>query len=351
MMQLMNGDLEAGNGTTKSWDTWGEETRITTVPGYGGIGYALKAYSRTHYSHAQAQVINTDSITEEGARLGFWGKIKFETNGVTVPCNTRTWSGEERCADLRTYSNKNGRREYHRVGLVLDNTYEEDDGWYTISGIHRMTEHQVGENVYFKMYLDGSPTSMDIIVDNMEVKELPKQCDAMVVNPSFKDGIKYWSPCDDSKERVDLSLVEGADGVGDYAIAAGNRDHRWRGIMQLLDARCFTPGEEITITAKFKLLNSTGHGKFGLVVRHVLLYYHWQSLTHSVSILSYNTIGQDCDVNRKHGHAENCPNVMIKGRHCEGGDVYWRFWSSSWTNPSATGDSSQWNKDEFNDFR
>ena len=42
---------------------------------------------------------------------------------------------------------------------------------------------------------------------------------------------------------------------------------------------------------------------------------------------------------------------MIKGRHCEGGDVYWRFWSNSWTNPSAVGDASQWNKDEFNDFR
>lgn len=270
-MQLMNGDLEDGNGTTKFWDTWGEETRIITVPGHGGVGHAIKAYSRTHYSHAMAQVINTDSITEEGARLGFWGKIKFETNGVTVPCNTRTWGGEERCADLRTYSNKNGHREYHRVGLVLDDTYEEDDGWYVISGIHRMTEHQVGENVYFKMYLDGSHTNMDIIIDNMEVKELPKQCDAMVVNPSFKDGIKYWSPCDDSKERVDLSLVEGADGNGDYAIAAGNRDHRWRGIMQLLDARCFTPGEEITITAKFKLLNSTGHGKFGRRVCAALL--------------------------------------------------------------------------------
>ena len=52
------GDLETGN--SKYFDTWGGSTELDIVTGYGGVGSALRAYTRPHLSHGPAQVINTD---------------------------------------------------------------------------------------------------------------------------------------------------------------------------------------------------------------------------------------------------------------------------------------------------
>ena len=53
----MNADLEEGD--SRYWDTWGEKTKLAVVPGYKS-GNALMSFGREHYSHGQAQIINTD---------------------------------------------------------------------------------------------------------------------------------------------------------------------------------------------------------------------------------------------------------------------------------------------------
>lgn len=165
---------------------------------------------------------------------------------------------------------------------------------------------------YTKIYFDGAPTSLNVIVDDVSVKLLPQQCNNLIENPSFEQGSAFWLQTDENKDRVKLSLYPGAGGEGDFALRAHARDHRWRGIMQKLDARCFVPGEELTITAKFKLLNATDGQGLG------------------------------CDVNDQRSTDDNCPHVMIKGRTCSlGNDIYWRFWNTN----------SEWDKDSFNDFR
>lgn len=160
-----------------------------------------------------------------------------------------------------------------------------------------------------KIYFENGDQNVDIVTDNVEVKYLPKQCKTLIENSDFSQDIDFWEPTDESKDRVMLNLVEGANGGDDKAVRVHSRDHRWRGLMQRLDSRCFTVGEEITISAKFKLQNSTGH-----------------------------TIG--CDTNHQWGSSTNCPNVMIKGRYCDGGDVYWRFWNSL----------SNWEPGQWNDY-
>ena len=155
---LLNGNLEQGN--SKYWDTWGGETGLEIVVGHGGTGHALKSFQRKHYSHGQAQVLNLDCIhngesrffitpfspcatylkitpfqtnAAEGDRLGFEAKVKFEVNGVTVPCNPFTWNANQRCSDIWMYTDKitdeGNRREYHRVALVTTSEYDSDNGW------------------------------------------------------------------------------------------------------------------------------------------------------------------------------------------------------------------------------
>ena len=55
---VRNGDLEE-LGVTKFWHSWGEP-KIDLTTGYGGIGNAIRATKRPHYSHGPGQVINLD---------------------------------------------------------------------------------------------------------------------------------------------------------------------------------------------------------------------------------------------------------------------------------------------------
>ena len=66
---ILNGNMEEGN--TKYWDQWGDRVGLDLVPGYGGVGNALKGFQREHYSHGQAQVVNFDCLEGESldARL------------------------------------------------------------------------------------------------------------------------------------------------------------------------------------------------------------------------------------------------------------------------------------------
>lgn len=87
------------------------------------------------------------------------------------------------------------------------------------------------------------------------------QCDALVLNPSFEDGTSTYWQMSDRRPRQKVNMHSpGAAGESDYALKVYDRDHYWRGLRQKLDPRCFVAGEEYSISAKFRLLNATGHG-------------------------------------------------------------------------------------------
>jgi uncharacterized protein (DUF1501 family)/uncharacterized protein (DUF1800 family) len=313
---LCNGDVETGN--SKCWDSWGGDTRLHIVDGVGE-GSALKASQRGHYSHGQAQVINTDCVENEGDRLAFQGRIKFLTAGTdtSAPCDPFSWNndwsqGLGRCSDILIYTDKAGVREYHRVAEIVTEDEYTESGWYHIHGLWPLRPNQVLAD-YTKIYLDGISTAFDVVVDDVQVTALPFQCDALVENPSFKQGSSYYKPTD-RHNRMKLSLHSpGADGASDYALRASHRDHNYRGIHQRLDARCFVVGEEYTIASKFLLLNGTS-GE-----------------------------GVSCNVNdQNYWSNSNCPFVGVYGRSCSGGNVDWRFWNAL--------DDISWDPNNYNDF-
>jgi hypothetical protein len=144
---------------------------------------------------------------------------------------------------------------------------------------------------YTKIYFDGTATSRDVLVDNLEAKVAPQECSALVLNPSFNADTAFWSYID--RGRSKLQLVPGANGGSDLALRSFSRDHTWRGVRQQLDARCFVSGAEYEISAKFRLLNAT------------------------------TAQGVMCDTNVQTNNRENtqCPSVVIYGWGCNGGDV------------------------------
>jgi len=184
---------------------------------------------------------------------------------------------------------------------------------YNIHGLWTLRPNQAQAD-FTKMYFDGISTAYDVIVDNIEVKHLPKQCNALVENPSFNNcSAAFWQATD--RDRMKLKLYSpGSEGQGDFALRAYARDHSWRGIRQQLDKRCFVTGEEYKISAKFRLLNATSGA------------------------------GVHCNTNDQWMSGKNCPSVMIYGEECAVGAnryIYWRFWNTV----------QGWQKDAYNDFR
>ena len=161
---------------------------------------------------------------------------------------------------------------------------------YHAHGVHVLDEMHIDVD-YAKVYFDGTATSRDVIVDNVEIQFAPKSCDALVLNPSFMDTAAFWSYIDRGHSKVDL--VPGADGDSDLALRSFDRTHTWRGVKQQLDARCFISGAEYEISAKFRLLNST----------------------------SLNGVMCDTNVQTNDRYNTQCPSIVIYGWGCEGGDV------------------------------
>ncbi len=182
---------------------------------------------------------------------------------------------------------------------------------YSFHGLWTLRPHQAQAD-FTKIYFDGISTAYDVIIDNMLVKRLPLQCDTLVENPSFTNGsAAFWQATD--RDRMKMNLYSpGADGVGDFALRAYNRDHSWRGFRQQLDKRCFVTGEEYTISAKFRLLNATSGD------------------------------GLHCEPNHQWMSGKNCPSVMIYGDGCAQPTpyLYWRLWNME----------GGWQKDAYNNF-
>jgi hypothetical protein len=147
---VRTGDLEEMSAT-KFWDTWGNP-KLDVTTGYGGVGNAVKASARSHYSHGPAQQINFDcgakgeihrtvlrvltlinsnsssTSLSVGDRVLFQARIRFETGGAKTSCNINTWDGSTRCSDIFFYTDKSGTRQYYRVGQIVTDD-PDADGW------------------------------------------------------------------------------------------------------------------------------------------------------------------------------------------------------------------------------
>jgi len=178
----------------------------------------------------------------------------------------------------------------HRCCILAYDAFHKCALWYRyhVHGIFILNADQAGAD-YAKVYFDGASTVRDVVVDNLQVKVVPQNCKSLIMNPSFDEGSAFWSYIDRGYSKV--SLYPGEDGDSDFALRSYARtSSRWRGVRQRLDTRCFVSGSEYTITAKFRLLNASSQG-------------------------------MTCNTNIQYDNDQMCPNVVIYGWGCQGGDV------------------------------
>lgn len=190
----------------------------------------------------------------------------------------------------------------------------------------------------------------DVIVDNFSVYHIPKQCGALILNPSFEDGTATYWQMSDYRPRQKVNLYSpGASGESDFALRVYDRDHHWRGMRQRLDTRCFVVGEEYSITAKFRLLDAaTGGGAACDLNAKVSGFKICDLRCVKMSIVNHLITVSEFSkwvVNMQYEELPNCPMVVIYGHECAGNDEYWSLWNA------FIGDDLNWDPDSFNDFR
>ena len=120
-----------------------------------------------------------------------------------------------------------------------------------------------------------------------------------------------------NKNQAKIDLIPGA-GTSNFALRVYDRTRRYYGLIHRSDHRCLQAGQFWEINAKFKLLNTTGHG--------------------AMCDPSYYYIYDD----------KNCPHFSLEGRRCtdeDGGTTssYARLWNDIF--------DVDWNPDEFNTYR
>jgi len=146
-----------------------------------------------------------------------------------------------------------------------------------------------------KMYLGDPHPRYEVMTADVEAYVLEQNCQALILNADMAEKDMFWSYTD--RDRSKIKVIPGEGGSG-HALRVYDRDHSWRGLKQLLDARCFVAGEVYAITANFRLTDS-----------------------------SLNGVACDPNYQWNNNEGSQCPSVVVHGSDCEGGNVYWQFWN------------------------
>lgn len=167
----------------------------------------------------------------------------------------------------------------------------DQDGWAHVTGVYSLEQIQAGAQ-YVYIYYGGTDVAYDMVLDNMEMKYLPKQCLDLVLNPDFSDSSAFWETNDGNV--VKLSFVNGAGGEGDSAMRV-HRTSTWNGhaMRQRLDHMCFGEGDTYIISAKFRLLDAASGDAL------------------------------DCNTNTNQYSSNTCPSVRLVGNSCTTGGDPW----------------------------
>jgi len=264
---IRNGDGEFGS--TSYWMGWDNKISVEE-PGYGDLGYALKAYDRNSWRRGLSQVIDY-SCLEVGSRWRFQAQVKLydQVTGAGITTCDPSDSTNFDCPLIRLTTKKN--LEDHFT-LIQDNkmTWNPDD-WNKFDVIVKFTEENSGPDITWMLpiFAGGPPNSVllidDVKIERLEAWETPTASPTSSEPPSQSP----TSPCSENfakngdAETGSLTYwtswgnpigvqSPGYGGIG-HAFIAYDR-HGWqRGIGQWLDYSCISLNSTLHFQAKVML--------------------------------------------------------------------------------------------------
>ena len=312
---IRNGDFETGYSTF--WDIYGTlKFNILTI----ATGKAIEVKEKSQNHHGILQWIYMDkSCMNLNDRYQITAKMRMKNaQGSYVDCDIRVTSGEHYCGrariETRTSLPMGNRNAY--VGNVVAVAEDQYDGWSIMTGTFTMNEFELNHLNMHLRFVD-SPITNTIIYDDISMVPIPMTCEEMILNPSFQGTSSFWKA---DHYAVKYSIINDS-GVGnsEYALlferteTEGYGTHHY--LYQDLDVRCITQGEELEISAKFKILDDSDLTK----------------------VLT-------CDTSDTSPYTEtHCPLMFLYGYNCgNGASVSQELFSES---------QDTWSTTHFNQFR
>jgi len=264
-------------GAPSYWMAWGNNYIGMEEPGFGGVGYALKAFDRTSWNEGITQVISHSCLLP-GSTWRFQAKIKLydQTSMQGISCNPKSTTSFD-CPFIRMAV-----RKYHENVFVSIQDHKmtwDPNGWNTFDVVHTMEEAHSGGHVdwFMPIFVGGPPNSVllidDVIIEALEEWETPtasptsspapsaspsSNCNIdLVKNPHFDSGnTDYWNGWGNPIETTS----PGWDGTG-HALRAYDREQWHRGVGYWMDPSCLAMNSTWHIKFKVRLENqSTGAG-------------------------------------------------------------------------------------------
>ena len=120
-----------------------------------------------------------------------------------------------------------------------------------MAGIFTVQDEQVNNDILY-VYFEGPHASNNIFYDNVKVTPIPKDCENLVINPTFDDGTSsFWLPKDRKSAQVEITTGSGNSGHATMYV----HDWKYNSLGQQLDSHCFAQGQQYEITGKFRLFD------------------------------------------------------------------------------------------------
>lgn len=248
---VRNGDFEIGD--SRFWKMYGT-SKYEVVDLNGSKG--LKVYDRGHSDHGIMQYlhINLDCVNEFDRFLVRVDYSLQDSDGNSYECDLTKHDGTHECAQMRvkSYSHNDG----HPHPYVANTVAVESS---VSQGLNKMTgifTFGAGEANHYQMFMHifGPHIDSSIILNDVSIEPLPKDCQQVVVNPSFDDGsAAFWKPYD--WPRPVISITKSVD--DDFSLLFRRESGHGTYISQTLDTRCIVEGQDFILSAKFRFFNET----------------------------------------------------------------------------------------------
>lgn len=241
------------------------QSQLRVVRGVNDKGNALQAVNRGH------QIFGGMWQNLEAGCLGIGEAYEFR---ATVRATMRGTDDPFECDPTILFNNvaqscpavgiRIGERRTE-VALTVGPAKEAGE-WMELYGVMRATSEMLAYTV--SVFVSRAPPDVDLTVDSMSLAPAGDKamgitdCARPVANGDAEAGDHRFWFIRGAKGGGRIEMVSPGYGGSKYAFRhSGSREQRYRGMLQRLDASCFTEGTTWTITARFRYYSVGRNGQ------------------------------------------------------------------------------------------
>jgi len=310
---VRNGNFELGYSSF--WTLYGTaKYNIVNFP--LPSDHAIEVYDKSENRHGIVQDLYIDqSCIQDKDRYRVVAKFRMKDGqGNDIACDRKKNDGETTLCGkmgIQTWSEHGNRYVDYQTVAIAPGEYE---GWSLMAGIFTMSASEAN-HTSMQVRLHNTHTDNTVIYDDVSMTRIPRNCEQMVVNPSFEGGTtSFWMP---TSLLSDYTVTAIGEGSSEYSVFfQHSTDDVGSYLYQELDTRCFVEGQQFDISVNFKLLNGTD--------------------------LTKTETCSNAPEHNSNGDPEQCPSVYLYGYNCADGNVQATLWNEN---------QASWSSSSFNEFQ